>query len=66
METAASVSLAEKPINRNKRRLHIASGLLKCEQGADVLSIIRGMPESERERLRSMVDWVEEYEKFEI
>lgn len=51
-----------RPMNeRAKRRLEIAEGLMPPSP-QDILERIRTLPESDRDSLRSCVDWVEEYE----
>ncbi len=52
-------------LERGANRLEIARKLLKLTQKENVLAHIRAMPANEQERLRGLVDWVEEYEKYE-
>ena len=51
---------------RAEQRLEIARRLLKLPEGANVMQHINAMPPVEREELRGLVDWVEEYENYEI
>lgn len=52
-------------LGRGARRLEIARKLLSLPEDADVMKHIEAMPLEEREHLRGLVDWVEEYEKHE-
>jgi hypothetical protein len=48
---------------RAQRRLELASGLMGWPAGSDVLALIRALPAPERNHLRGLVDWVEDYER---
>lgn len=50
---------------RAKQRLEIARRLLRLPEGANVMQHINAMPPDEREELRGLVDWVEDYENYE-
>jgi hypothetical protein len=52
-------------LGRGEQRLEIARKLTKLPEGADVMKHIEAMPPEEREHLRGLVDWVEEYENHE-
>jgi len=52
-------------LGRGEQRLEIARKLTKLPEGADVMRHIEAMPPEDREHLRGLVDWVEEYEKHE-
>ncbi len=52
-------------LGRAAHRLEIARRLLRMEEGADVLERVKSLSEAQRERLRGLVDWVEEYENYE-
>lgn len=52
--------------HRASQRLEIARRLQKLPEGADVMKHINAMPNEERDTLRGLVDWVEEYENAEI
>lgn len=51
---------------RGEQRLEIARRLLRLPKGADVMKRINAMPPDEREELRGLVDWVEDYENYGI
>lgn len=53
-------------MSRAERRLEIAGKLLNLPAGVDVLKHIRSLPKDRQDYLRSLVDWVEEYEQYEI
>jgi hypothetical protein len=50
---------------RAEQRLEIARRLLRLPEGSDVMQRINAMPPDEREELRGLVDWVEDYENYE-
>lgn len=50
---------------RVEQRLEIARRLLRLPEGSDVMQRINAMPPDEREELRGLVDWVEDYENYE-
>jgi len=52
-------------LDRAAHRLEIARRLMRLDEGADVLGHIRALPAEKREHLRGLVDWVDEYEKYE-
>ena len=43
-------------------RLEVARKLMRLPVGADTQKVIREMQPIERERLRGLVDWVEDYD----
>lgn len=49
-------------MTRAEHRLSIARGLLDLTADADVMPVIDSLPETQRERLRGLVDWVEQYD----
>lgn len=51
--------------NRAAHRLAIAARLLHLPEHTDVLDHINAMPQAERDHLRGLVDWVEDYEREE-
>lgn len=53
-------------ISRASRRLEIARRLMRMEEGDDVLGRIKSLPAEKRDHLRDLVDWVEEYENYEL
>lgn len=53
-------------IFRASHRLEIARRLMRMEEGADVLGRIKSLPAEKRDHLRDLVDWVEEYENYEL
>lgn len=53
-------------ISRASRRLEIARRLMRMEEGADVLGRIKSFPPEKRDHLRDLVDWIEEYENYEL
>lgn len=57
--------LSSQSTGRAEQRLEIASRLLRLPKGADVMKRINAMPPDEREELRGLVDWVEDYENYE-
>lgn len=56
---------SSQPGGRGAQRLEIARRLIKLANGANVMRHIDAMPQDERETLRGLVDWVEEYENYE-
>jgi hypothetical protein len=52
-------------MTRGKRRLEYARALLDLDHDANVMARINALPPEDRERLRSQVDFVEEYEAVE-
>jgi hypothetical protein len=62
--------MAERPVERRvgargQQRLEIAKRLMKWPDDADVMERIEALTVEEREHLRGLVDWVEEYERHE-
>lgn len=53
-------------ISRASRRLEIARRLMRMEEGDDVLGRIKSLPAEKRDHLRDLVDWIEEYENYEL
>jgi hypothetical protein len=53
-------------IFRASRRLEIARRLMRMEEGDDVLGRIKSLPAEKRDHLRDLVDWIEEYENYEL
>lgn len=51
--------------SRGVRRLEIARKLASLPEGSDVMEYIGGLPYKDREHLRGLVDWVEEYERHD-
>ena len=47
---------------RAARRLEVAAGLMGWPAGSDVLALIAALQVGERDHLRGLVDWVEDYE----
>jgi hypothetical protein len=43
-------------------RLKLAAGLLKLDDGVDVLKHLNTLPPDRRKELQELVDWVQEYE----
>lgn len=52
-------------MSRADRRLEMARKLLGLPDGVDVLKHIKGLPKDRQDYLRGLVDWVEEYERYE-
>lgn len=52
-------------MTRAAHRLVIAARLMALPAGANVMDRIRALPPLEREHLRGLVDWVEDYERTE-
>ncbi len=52
-------------MTRGEYRIEIARGLLGLPAGADVMKAINEKPVDEREHLRGLVDWVEDYSPLE-
>lgn len=52
-------------MTRGQQRLRIAAGLLRLPDGADVMAAINALPVEKRQRLKELVDWVEDYERQE-
>lgn len=44
-------------------RLQTAARLMKLPEGADTMAEINKLTDAEKERIKGLVDWVEEYEK---
>lgn len=53
-------------MTRAEQRIEIARRLMKLPEGADVMIHINAMQDDDRETLRGLVDWVEEYENAEV
>jgi hypothetical protein len=49
-------------MTRAEHRLDIARGLLDLAPGAEVMEAIDSLPSRQREELRALVDWVEDYD----
>lgn len=45
-------------------RLQTAARLMKLPEGADTMAEINKLTDAEKERLKGLVDWVEEYERI--
>jgi len=50
-------------VKRAEFRLQTAARLMKLPEGADTMAEINKLSDAEKERLKGLVDWVEEYEK---
>lgn len=55
---------------RAQRRLALAMGMLSVKPGPqiraeDALCIVNALPPEEKQRLKELVDWAEEYERYE-
>lgn len=50
-------------MTRAEHRLAIARGLLDLAPDAEVMPVIDALPDRQREQLRGLVDWVEDYDR---
>lgn len=53
------------PTTRAVRRLEIAADLMGWLRDVPILDRIKALESADRERLRGVVDWVEDYERHE-